>query len=104
MDSILRTLAKDNLKTITETVVRNPHYDIAMKEICELEEHLKETLNAQEWKLLERLEDLQMEVSAISSEQNYIHGYQLGSLTMVEVFSGRVSFQEGGEEPDAEAI
>lgn len=103
MDSILEALAKDNLSPFPQIVGRNPRYDAAMKEICKLEERLKETLNAQEWELLERLEDLQMQVSAISSEQNYIYGYQLGSLTMVEVFLGRESFQKGGE-PDGQAI
>lgn len=104
MDSILEVLAKDNLRTIPETVKRNPDYDMTMKEICVLEERLKEVLNPQGWALLERLEDLQMEVAAFSSEQNYIHGYRLGSLIMIEVFSGQESFQKGGGESDVPAI
>lgn len=104
MYSILESLAKDNLRTIPETVKRNPDYDITMKEICELEERLKEVLAPQGWELLERLEDLQMEMAAFLSEQNYVHGYRLGSLIMIEVFSGQESFQKGGGESDVSAI
>lgn len=89
MDDILKALASGNLLTGPRFFDKNSDYGKAMQEISKLEHALEQSLSEPDRRLLERLEEAQLEVNTLSGTDRFLYGFRLGALMIIELFAGR---------------
>ena len=96
MNSILREFALGNLNTPPQTVGDNPKLAKAMKISAEAEKKLQSMIDGEALATLEQFANAQLDVVALSTIDNFIHGYKLGVLMTLEVFSDSKGLIVGG--------
>jgi len=96
MNSILREFALGNLNTAPQTVNDNPKLAKAMKLSAETETKLKFMIGEEALVILEQFTNAQLDIVALSTIDNFIHGYKLGVLMTLEVFSDSKGLIVGG--------
>ena len=96
MNSILREFALGNLNTPPQTVNDNPKLAKAMKISAEAEKKLQSMIDGEALAILEQFANAQLDVVALSTIDNFIHGYKLGVLMTLEVFSDSKGLIIGG--------
>ena len=96
MNSILREFALGNLSTAPQTVSDNPKLATAMKISAESEAKLQSMLEGELLTTLEQFANAQLDIVALSTTDNFIHGYKLGVLMTLEVFCNKNSLIVGG--------
>ena len=96
MNNILREFALGNLNTAPQTVNNNPKLAKAMKLSAEAETKLQSMLEGEQLAMLEQFSNAQLDIVALSTTDNFIHGYKLGVLMTLEVFSDSKGLIVGG--------
>ncbi|WP_154122675.1 DUF6809 family protein [Paenibacillus monticola] len=66
----------------------NPEFQKINQKITESLQRLKEHFSEEEFEQVEKLFDLQSDSNSLQSTLSFIHGYRMGALMMIEVFSG----------------
>lgn len=86
--NILEAFADETL-CITPTVYKgNPAYRKALRAMCEATEALDAKLDDEGKKLLEQLSGAQMDESHLYAVDQFVRGYRIGMLMMLEVLTG----------------
>lgn len=87
MGKILQALAEEAL-CIKPTFYDDSHPSKKVLDaMCEAGDFLEETLNDEEKRFFEQFRDAQLEQSEQYANSQFIRGYRLGVLTMIEIFT-----------------
>lgn len=63
----------------------NSDYSKAFRTMERCEEYMKEHLSEEGWKLFEQFQDAEREVSCLSDCDNFIEGFRMGVMVMLDV-------------------
>ncbi|MFV0518856.1 MAG: DUF6809 family protein [Lachnospirales bacterium] len=89
MVKILEELAKGNINPQSRFFDKNSEYAKAVEEFCNSEDEFTSKLSEDEKELFNKLITKQSKVDNISMIDNFVYGYKLGVLMMIEVFENR---------------
>ena len=89
---ILNAFLNDQLLLDDDTGNRTPEHQKLCDKGIELQEKLKEKLNDEDKKLLDRLVNVLFDEAACYAQSKYVRGYQLGVLMTMEVFEAMDTF------------
>ena len=98
MKSILEQFACGSINPAIRFIKRGSTYEKAGNTLCAAEEKLRAVLNEDERLLLTALIEAQGAVNDIANMDKLVHGYRLGALMTMEVFSGKEDLASGGTE------
>ena len=87
--SILEALARGEIFPFTGSMKRDRDYEQANQLSCDSEQKLKSALSTDLKETFEQYISAQDEISSADGFDQFIYGYRLGVLMMVEVFNGR---------------
>lgn len=96
MKSILEQFACGGINPAMRFIKRGSTYEKAVNTLCAAEEKLRAVLNEDERQLLTALIEAQGAVNDIANMDKFVHGYRLGVLMTMEVFSGKEDLASGG--------
>ena len=88
MTSILKEFYLGNLNTSPRLIKPSSRLSRAMESLVKSEDKLLANLDAELKKTFEDFSSTQMEINALSCEENFICGYRLGVLMTMEIFNG----------------
>ncbi|MEK5477669.1 DUF6809 family protein [Paenibacillus sp. FSL R5-0407] len=91
MKSILEELYRGNLNPQERMVLTVPEYRLLNRKISDLMEELKQRFSEDDFKVLEKILDLNGESNSMLTSEAFVQGFRMGVLVMIEVFYG-----EGG--------
>lgn len=89
MRSILEALYRGDMRPEEKIVPIDPEYRALNRKISESIKAWEKKLSATEFSQLEELLDLRSKSSSMHAEVSFIHGFQLGALMMVEVYTAK---------------
>jgi len=89
MPSILQEFAYGNINPNERPFTRNTEYERAYKALSDSEEKLLSALGENEKALYERYAAAQRDFSLIADMEQYVNGYKLGALMMMEIMAGK---------------
>lgn len=89
MRGILEALYRGDIRPEETIVPTNPEYRALNRRISEAIKTWEKKLSATEFSELEELLDLRSKSGSMYAEASFIHGFQLGALMMVEVYTTR---------------
>ncbi len=92
MRKILEDFFYGKLYPYEKVVPQKPEYLNTHNKISEIEETLKSKMQAEDYKLIERIECLFGESSTLYGESCFSYGFKIGILLMCEVFSDKPDF------------
>lgn len=87
MKSVLEELYKGSIYPDEQIVPRGVQYSKLSKEITEYMKMWKERLPKSEFHELEELFDLKNDLNSLQTQESFVHGFKLGSLMMIEVYT-----------------
>lgn len=87
MYSILEEMYRGNIYPDEAIVPRSVDYKGLNERISELVMQWREKLSEADFQELEKLLDLKNDVNALQSQESFIHGFKLGSLMMIEIYT-----------------
>lgn len=87
MKSVLEELYKGSIYPVEQIVPRGVQYSKLSKEISECMKMWKQRLPKGEFQELEELLDLKNDLNSLQSQESFVHGFKLGSLMMIEVYT-----------------
>ena len=88
MRSILKQFYLGNVVTSPPNIEPNSKLSHAMNRLTKAEDKLRDMLGDEGKKTLETYSNTQMEINALSCIDNFLYGYKLGTLMIMEVFNG----------------
>ena len=91
MKSILKEFALGNILTEPRFFTKDSHYGKVMKQLSTSKDKLLTVLGEEEKQILESYSEAQQEIASLSSLDQFIYGYRLGTLMTMEVFNGKDS-------------
>lgn len=89
MRSILETLYRGDIRPEETVVPTNPEYRVLTRRISDAMKIWEKRLSATEFSQLEELLDLRSKSGSMHAEVSFIHGFQLGVIMMVEVYTAK---------------
>ena len=95
MEHILEQLYYGNLITYDRDIKRSSALDKAGRAFAEAEELLSAKLTGDEKRALLALLDAHSEILGISESESFCHGFRLGTLLLMDVFTGSGELFEG---------
>ncbi|MDN4067935.1 hypothetical protein QYF50_08525 [Paenibacillus vini] len=88
MKSILEELYRGNLNPQERMVPTVPEYRLLNRKTSDLMEELKQRFSEDDFKVLEKILDLNGESNSILTSEAFVQGFRMGVLVMIEVFCG----------------
>jgi len=95
MKSVLEELYTGNIDPNTSYFERNSAYGKVMGRISENEDKLLKLLNEPEKSMFMAFMGAQMELDSLTAIEKFSIGFKLGTLLMVEVFTGKGDLVRG---------
>ena len=89
MKTILEELYDGNIYPDELIISKNPEYKLLNKRISEMLSMWKKKLSEDDYNQLEKLLDVCSQSSSLEISESFLYGFRLGSLIMVEVFTGK---------------
>lgn len=89
MRSILEALYCGDIRPVETIVPTDPEYRALNRKISEAIKTWEKKLSATEFSQLEELLDLRSRSGSMYAEVSFIHGFQLGTLMMTEVYTAK---------------
>lgn len=96
MKSILEQFACGGINRAMRFIKRGSAYEKTVDTLCAAEEKLRTVLNDDERQLLALLIEAQGAVNDIANMDKFVHGYKLGVLMTMKIFSGKEDLPSGG--------
>lgn len=87
MNSILEELYRGNIYPDEAILPKGMEYKRLSEIISQRMSAWKEKLSQEDFKELEELLDFRNDLNALQSRESFVHGFKLGSLIMVEVYT-----------------
>ncbi|MCL2342917.1 MAG: hypothetical protein FWC62_03335 [Firmicutes bacterium] len=85
-ENVLEALYYGNIAPFESRFDRNPAYMNAAKTLCDREEQLTASLNAEEQQIFAQLVDAQCELSDVSGLEYFTEGFRLGAQFTLAAF------------------
>ena len=84
---MLELLANDELKVSARDYKHTPKHSQLGNQLEDLENEIAEKLDQEEKKLFEEYVDKQADMMSLIRAEEFIYGYQIGSLIMMDIYS-----------------
>ncbi|MNJ34776.1 hypothetical protein D3C77_295010 [compost metagenome] len=89
MRSILEALYGGDIRPEEKIVPTDPEYRVLNRKISEAMKMWEKKLTATEFSQLEELLDLRSKSGILHATASFVHGFQLGTIMMTEVYTAR---------------
>ncbi|WHX50183.1 hypothetical protein QNH46_05830 [Paenibacillus woosongensis] len=89
MKSVLEALYCGDIRPVETIVPTDPEYRALNRKISEAIKTWEKKLSATEYSQLEELLDLRSRSSSMYAEASFNHGFQLGALLIIEIYTAR---------------
>ena len=86
--NILRKFAEGDIIPGEQRFVNSPEYRKAAKTLTDAEDKFLAALDESQKELFEEFLDAHLEVGALDEAEQFVFGYRLGALMMLDVLSG----------------
>ncbi len=87
MKTILELFAQDEIKVNSRSYEYSKEHLKTYEKLEELEEMIIEKLDDEGKKLFDKYNDIISDLRGITRTEEFIYGYQLGSLMMIDIYS-----------------
>lgn len=87
MHSILEAMYQGNIYPDELIVPKGIEYRGLSNTISQRMKQWKEKLSTEDFKELEELIDLRNDLNSIQSRESFVHGFKLGSLMIIEIYT-----------------
>ena len=87
INSKLDSIFNDGIYPPEEIVPKDPEYRNIHKQINDEEQYFIKKMSADDFKRIEKLEDLFLQSSSIYACESFMYGFRLGALIILEIFS-----------------
>ena len=84
MQTILKQLYNGGIRPDESIVSKDPNYRPICREASQLREHLKKELSKEYADRIDRLDDLNMQICSLESQESFVYGVKLGAKLMME--------------------
>ena len=84
----LEKLWKGDIAPGAERYRPNKEYAKGLQTMEQCELHLKEHLSADDWKIFQKFTDAAEEVDCLAQCDNFIDGFRIGAMVMMEILMG----------------
>lgn len=89
MKSILQSIYNGTIDSGEHILSEDPEYRSANRKIGEIKAFFRDKLSEEDCKKFIELDDLCNQVISMDSEASFCYGFQLGTLLMIEIFTGK---------------
>lgn len=86
--NILRKFAEGDINPSEQRFINSPEYRKAALAATDMEEKFQSALDACQKELFEQFLDAHLEVAALDEAEQFVFGYRLGALMMLDVMTG----------------
>lgn len=97
MKSILEELYGGNIYPDALIISKDPEYRTVIKKISDMLAVWKKKLSEDDYNQFRSLLDLHSEASSMEASESFMYGFRLGTLIMIEVFSGKEELVHRGD-------
>ena len=88
MKSILQALYDGEIFPDELIVPKDPEYRPIHRKISAEKEYLKQKLTEEDYKRLEKIDNLLCQATSMSAYEAFSYGFKLGAILMIEIFTG----------------
>lgn len=87
MYSILEEMYRGNIYPDEAIVPRGTEYTRLNDRMSELMMQWREKLSTEDFQALEELVEIKNDINSLQSQESFVHGFKLGSLMMIEIYT-----------------